>query len=544
MRILSLTVGLLCLAALGLRAQDERNIASQVKEVTVFLNRAQVLNTAQVALAAGTSTLVFEELSTKLLQQSIQVSAKGNLTIMSVKHRINYMRSQQKAQKLKNLERELEGYQDQLSRLQMQKRILQEEEKMILENKKIGGENNGVSAQHLREIADFYRIRLNDVNVKILDLDKEIKKASESVQKTQQQIKEENTQANKPTSEIIVVVKADAPTNAQFELAYIVPDAGWQPTYDLRAKDSKSPVQLSYRANVYQNTGVDWKNVKITLSTGNPAVGGNKPELSPWYVDIYEAAKYKKQSYASGNKRAEAAKSAPSVNYDEVERSLGDIPMEPESKTLDEFTEVAENTLATEFEITLPYTVLSDGKPQLVDIKKYDVSTLYAHSTVPKLDKDAFLMAQLVDWEKYNLLSGTANVYFEGSYIGESYLNAQNTKDTLALSLGRDKRVVIEREKIKDFTSKKVLGSNIREEFGYEIAIRNTKRERITITIEEQIPVSKNSKVEVELLEATGARFDAVTGKLVWKINVEPQSTQKLVLRYSMKYPKNLQVYY
>ncbi|HAS43511.1 MAG TPA: hypothetical protein DCS93_23730, partial [Microscillaceae bacterium] len=200
------------------------------------------------------------------------------------------------------------------------------------------------------------------------------------------------------------------------------------------------------------------------------------------------------------------------------------------------------STFATKFDISLPYSIPSNGQPQLVDIKNHTMKTIYAHSAVPKLDKDAFLMAQLVDWEKYNLLSGKANIYFEGTFIGETYLNANNTQDTLAISLGRDKRVIIDRKQIKDFSRKKFLGSNIKQTYGYEIALRNTKSTAVNITIEEQIPVSKNNKISVELLEAKGAKVDPVTGKITWKITLKPKETKKLYLKYSIKYPKKKQI--
>jgi uncharacterized protein (TIGR02231 family) len=161
---------------------------------------------------------------------------------------------------------------------------------------------------------------------------------------------------------------------------------------------------------------------------------------------------------------------------------------------------------------------------------------------VPKLDKVAFLMAQLVNWEKFNLLSGKANIYFEGTFVGETYLNTNNTKDTLAISLGRDKRIIIDRKQVKEFSSKKFLGSKIKQTYGYEIAVRNTKNEVVELVIEEQIPVSKNNKVTVELLEAEGAQVDKTTGKVTWKFTLQPKQATKVLLKYSIKYPKSKQI--
>jgi uncharacterized protein (TIGR02231 family) len=520
----------------------EKAVSSKIKQVRVFLSQAEISNIAQVNLSAGTSTLVFEELPARLQQQSLQVNSKGSLTIMAVKHRVNYLKSQAKTEKIKKLESDLEEIQDYLNRLVVQKKIFQEEESLVLANKQIGGDQVGVSAQKLKEIADFYRTRLGEINQKILELNKQIKQTQEKELQIRKQIQEENAQANKPSSEVLVTVKADAPITANFEISYIVPDAGWQPIYDIRSKDTKSPAQLMYRANVFQNTGVDWNNVQISLSSGNPAIGGNKPELNVWYVTQFVA-----RSYGYSNMRGAEAKKEKSIAQTAIvgSRDLENKDeLEKPAETVADFTNVQENTLATEFEIALPYTIPSDGKPQLVDVQKFDITTIYSYGATPKLDRDAFLTARLVDWEKYNLVSGKANVYFEGAFVGETYLNARNTKDTLVVSLGRDKKVVIEREQIKDLTSKKKLSSQIKEEFGYEIRIRNTKKEKIVIRLEDQIPISKNSKIEVELLEATGAKADPITGKLVWKLEVNPSETKKVILRYSIRYPKDMQVSY
>jgi uncharacterized protein (TIGR02231 family) len=523
-------------------AQSEKTVKSDIKSVTVFLNRAQVSNTAQVYLPAGGSTLTFEELSTKIDKQSIQVSAKGSVTIMAVKHQINYLKNQTKAKKIKTLEDSLGYYTDRLTQAQAQRKVLEREEEMILSNKSIGGDGIGVSAQKLKEVADYFRNRLTEIQTGYFQTDKTILDLNQRINRLRAQITEANRDANKPTSEVVVTVDAAAPTTATFELNYIVIDAGWTPIYDLRAKDAQSPIQLSYKANVYQNTGVDWKDVKVTLSTGNPTQSGVKPELSVWYVNFFNP--YNSTARNKNRGRYEDAKrTTPSSTAGEMEKAEDvSVADEEVALTIADKTVVSESAFATEFEISVPYTILSDGKPQLVDIKNYDVKTTYEYSVVPKMDFDAFLMAKMTGWEEYNLLSGPANVYFEGTFVGETYLDAQNVKDTLAISLGRDKKIVVKRTKVQDLSSKKFIGSNVKEELGFEINIRNNKREAVTITIEEQIPISKDAQIEVELISAEKAYVNQTTGKVTWKLTLKANETQKLLLKYSLKYPKSRQI--
>ena len=531
------------LVASSWATEKEKTIKSKVKEVTVFLNRAQVTNMARVYVPAGQTMLIFEGLSTKLDKQSLQVSAEGNLTIMAVKHRINYLKNFTKVKRIQQLEDSLQYYQDRIDYVNVQKQVLVSEEKMILTNKKVGSQQQGVTAEKLAEMAQFYRKRLSEIRFTLLKHKKTIAKYRKQRKRLKYQLRVENKNANKPTSEVLVTVSAKAPINASFELNYIVMNAGWRPIYDLRAKDSKSPVQLSYKAEVFQNTGIDWNNVDITLSTGNPSQSGYKPNLSPWYVNIYTQY-LRKQIGTLHNKRKVADKVATKYESRTVVSSdnRSGLALAEKSKTVADFTKVVEATFATKFDISIPYSIPSNGRPQLVDIKKHTMKTIYAHGAVPKLDKDAFLMAQLVDWEKYNLLSGKANIYFEGTFIGETYLNAQNTEDTLAISLGRVKRVIVDRKKIKDFSRIKFLVANIKQTYGYEIALRNTKSTAVNITIEEQVPISKNNKISIDLLEAKGAKVDPVTGKVTWKLTLQPKETKKLYLKYSIKYPKKKQI--
>ena len=163
----------------------------------------------------------------------------------------------------------------------------------------------------------------------------------------------------------------------------------------------------------------------------------------------------------------------------------------------------------------------------------------YLYSVAPKLDPDAFLLARATGWEEFNLLPGEANIFFEGTFVAKTFIDPNSVKDTLAISLGRDKRVVVKREKLKDFTSKKFIGANKREAYAYEIAVRNTKSEPIKILIEDQVPVSQNSQIEVTVTDIAGAKYNKETGKLQWEQMIQPNASTKTVYKFEVKYPKD-----
>lgn len=194
---------------------------------------------------------------------------------------------------------------------------------------------------------------------------------------------------------------------------------------------------------------------------------------------------------------------------------------------------------AMEFEIEMPYTLLSSNKPLNVEIGRYEVPTSYLYECTPKIDKDAFLTANITDWTKLNLIDGEANVYFENTFVGKTLINTAQASDTLSISLGRDKNIIVKREKTSDYTQRKTIGANITETKAWTFTIKNTKPEDIDIRIYDQIPVSSNSTIEVTAEETNGAILNNHNGILYWQIQLQPNEQTSRQLRYKVKYPKN-----
>ena len=190
------------------------------------------------------------------------------------------------------------------------------------------------------------------------------------------------------------------------------------------------------------------------------------------------------------------------------------------------------------FDIDLPYTIPTDGQQHLVAIKKYELPASYRYYVVPKLDKDAFLQAQVTNWEDLNLLPGQSNIFYEGTYVGQGYIDVRNIKDTMTLSLGRDKKIVVKRDQDAKLRSTKTIGTNVREAFAYTISVRNTRKENITLVVQDQQPVSTNTDIAIEERETAGAEFDEKTGIMNWTIGVAPNETKKISFGYTVKYPK------
>ncbi len=514
-------------------AQQEKPVDSKITDVTVFLSKAQITREVKTRIEAGKTTLILTGLTSQLDQQSIQVAGKGNFIILGITNRQNFLSELNTPKSLRLLRDSLELSQRQVLLEQGQKEILNKEEQMLLSNQKIGGTNQNLTVAELKSMADFYRARLSDIVTSRMKQDDKIKMLNERIAKIQRQINEQNELYSRNTSEIMVSLSADAPTSVDLDVQYIVVNAGWYPIYDLRAINTKSPVQLSYKANVTQGTGEEWKNVKLKLSTANPNLGGLKPELDPWYLNIDQPMYNRLQGKASGVVIRGYASMPQSEDKKEEAES------ETDATTAANYVSTIQTSLNTEFDISLPYTVSSSNKPTLVDIRNHELKADYQYAVAPKLEGDAFLLARITGWEEFSLLPGEANVFFEGTFVAKSFIDPNNIHDTLSVSLGRDKRIVVKREKLKDLTTRKYIGTNQRETYAYEISVRNTKSEAIKITVEDQMPVSQNSQIEITTTDVAGAKYNKDTGKLLWEMSLQPNETKKVVYKFEVKYPKD-----
>jgi uncharacterized protein (TIGR02231 family) len=349
-----------------------------------------------------------------------------------------------------------------------------------------------------------------------------------------------------PEYQIVVSVSADKMAIGKIEVSYLVSQCGWTPSYDLKAKDLNAPVELSYKASVHQNTGEEWKDVNLTLSSSNPYLQQTKPILSTWYISYYDPSYYNQRSqgyyddYYQDMKKGKESSAA----YGGVPAMQEKLSASPNgiATTADQFTTQIQNMVNAEFEIKLPYTIKSNNEPHLVSIAKETLKAEYILALVPKMDKNAFLVANITDWEDLNLLPARANIYYDGTYVGQSYLDPMSMEDTLRLAMGRDNNITAIRKKQKDKEKEKVLGENKVKSLAYEINIKNTHGYNVDMIIEDQIPVSNVDDIKVEMINKGKAGLNELTGFLTWKTKLKAGASEKLTYEYQVKYDKDKQL--
>jgi uncharacterized protein (TIGR02231 family) len=527
---------------------------AKVEKATVYLNGAQLFSSHDVILTQGVNEIIFEGVSPRLQAASLQASGKGNFTIMEVKFDAIYPETvaapKTSAKKLKALQMvndSITELQLQLDEITDKLNALQSEKNILLNNRLIKGETKRDTLGLFKDAMEYLRIRLNNLNTETYKLKREQHTRNQQLAALQQREAEltalitqvENTgippaQAN---HRVIVSVLADLATAGSVSINYFVAQAGWIPEYDLRADNNTNKLQLTHKARITQNTGVDWNNALITLATGTPMQSTTKPDLTPAYLSFYNA-------YQQSQKKAAIMEKPQTLFFSETTSTKGgsvrnEVDDAKDASFSYDWTAVTENLLNTEYEVKLKYNIPSDGQQHLVAIQTKDLKTNYNLSAVPKLDGSAYLLAKINGWEDLNLIPGNSRIYFDGTYIGESYIDPNTTNDTLTLSMGRDKGIVIQRKKLKDKTKEKVLLEEKTITVTYEIMVKNTKAVNAELHIDDQIPLSSNPAILVKLIEGSKAKYDTETGKLSWDVNLKPKESKKISFTYEVKIPKD-----
>ena len=511
-------------------AAEPVSTPSDIREVTVYLNGAQVTRYATASLVAGENEIVFGGLSNFIDQNSISVSGGGNAVITSVRYEINYLKYQKKPDNITSLESERDTLGLKLEFVKNDISSLQKELDMLDENRKMGISPKTEFVPDLGDLAEYYHKQVLETSNKMSRLKIKEKDMTDKYNGLVNQINKYNYNTNIPSGEVIVHLSSTGYNNADFKISYYVQKAHWNPLYNIRAQNVNEPVKLDYNAMVFQQSGEDWNNVKLALSSGNPSLGGNKPELSQWFIDIYQPG----MVYRKSTRYEEKAMNAPAPTM-----SSADMSGTQDMKTTADYTTVTQQQTATIFEINLKYDIPSDAQGRQVQVQQYSLPAQFVYSAVPKLDPDAFLLGSVTGWSDYNLLPGNANIFFEGAFVGKSLINPDQTGDSLPVSFGRDKRIVIQRTKVKDFSKKQFLGGSQTQSFTFTYSLKNTKNTAVTLKIQDQLPTSKTKDIEVNALDLSNGVLDPETGKITWTLTLQPGETQKYNFSYSVKYPKN-----
>ncbi|WP_159477381.1 DUF4139 domain-containing protein [Chryseobacterium sp. 18068] len=503
-----------------------------VKQATVFLQGAKVFGSTNVTLQKGRNTVKIINLPNDLDENTYKINLEKNTTLLSITPQSNYLKNDELTDGEKKLDNERKKFQRQVSLLNIQIKNLTGEQNIINDNLKVSTNDKSTPQEQLIKLTEFYRKRMLEIDNQVFLLTEQKTTLDENIAKINKQFSEEQTHKTQNRKELILEILADNEMNLNLGLSYIVSNAGWVPSYDLRALSTKKPLEIIYKGKIYQKTGQDWNNIKLLVSTYRPSYNQNRPILSPLYVAEYTA--YNNEDAKVGYEKKAKAELSNSYQMRAEVAAPSQIPV----------ATVSDNQMNILYELNYNQTIVSQEKEQYVILDKKNVEANFKYHTVPKLNNQVFLMAFIKNWQNLNLISGEANIYFEDNYIGKTNITSNYVKDEFPISLGIDERIVVKRTKLEDKTAQKSFNSNKWETESYEVSIRNNTKENIELEILDQIPLSENQKITVKTLNIEDGNYDDKTGSILWNRKINSGGTEKINFSYEVKYPKEMQIQY
>ena len=629
-KIMMMTTALmLVMAANG----DNKKVTPSIKHVTVFTNGAQVERSLSVNLLAGEQVITFTGLSPYTDVKSMQIKARGKLTVLGVNYRTIHPDSLQRVKQLREAEKLVKSTDEKERELKAQLEVVNAQLEMVKTNSSIGNRTTVTPLANIKELNNYYAQETLELKKKAIAIDQELEKLAEIREKQEKTVDSIARIKLKTMTEADLTLQVAQAGKVEFDLTYYVRNAGWYPTYDLRSEGLGLPLQLSYKANMFQNTKEEWNNIPVTLSSANPSRSNIAPELRTYWIDYGKLApRYDNELGTEGSVSGvvldEEGEPLIGCSVMVVGTSLGtvtdvngrysialprgknqlrfayvgylsqtssvngstlNVRMKEDSAALQEVVvigygvskkgrgktsrkredasmiegkvpgvavskepEMPESELIAvneqraqfgyEFEIKQPLTLLSDGKTTTTEIARYQLPATYQYLGIPRADKDAFLVADATDWQQYSLLEGEANVYFENSFIGKTVLDPTVTNDTLHFSLGRDNGIRMQRTKVSARSTRRLLASNQEQDMTWRITVKNSRKEAVSLLLQDQIPVSQNSNITVTTEELSGGQLDKSTGIIVWQLQLQPNEQREFIVQYRVKYPKNRQL--
>ena len=604
---------------------ENKKVTPELKHVTVFTNGAQVERTHSMNLMAGEQIVTFTGLSPYTDVKSMQIKAHGKLTVLGVNYRTIHPDSLQRIKQLREAELKVKQTNDKERDMKSQLEVINAQLEMLKTNCSTGNRTAVTPLANIKELNDYYAQQMLELKKKSNAIDQELAQLAEVREKQQKTADSIAHLKLKTITEAELKLQVPQAGKVDFTLTYYVKNAGWYPTYDIRAEGVGQPLQLSYKANMFQNTKEEWKNIPVTLSSANPNRSNIAPELRTYWLDYGRSApRYDNEAVAEGvsgvvsdengdaiigatvkvegtslgtvtDSNGRYSISLPrdrnqlsfsyigyltqtrtvkgstlNVTLKEDKTTLNDVVVigygverrrssrnevahalegrasgvevkKAKAKQESDLIEVKEQKaqFGYEFEIQQPLTMASDGKTTTTEIARYQLPATYQYLGIPRADKDAFLVADATQWQQYSLLEGEASVYFENSFVGKTILDPTVVSDTLHFSLGRDNGIRIQRTKVSDRSTRRLLSTTQEQNLTWRITVKNSRKEAVSLTLRDQIPVSENSNITVTTEELSGGKLNDSTGIVEWQLQLQPNEQRELTVAYRVKFPKS-----
>ncbi|TVR41105.1 MAG: mucoidy inhibitor MuiA family protein [Bacteroidia bacterium] len=587
-----------------------------IRRATVYLDGAEVTAEAELNLRQGRNEITFKNLSPFMDPASLQIAGEGFRVLSISRGMDTVLDDKAYLDSLRMLTDQIQALEKRIREAESALRVLSREEAVLTANQKLTGEG-GVSAGELQQALEFFFARLQTIENNRLKLTEKNRSLREEIQ----ELEKKKAALIKPKEEVYstvhLILQADAAGKIPVEIRYMVSEAGWFPTYDIFADGDQ--LEISYNANIRQQSGEDWNAVNLIISSASPVRSQVLPRLQPYYLQfgrpaptpvpgdlpraydmgirqvsgqvldafdqlplpgvsiIVSGTSVGTVTDANGRYHLHLPSEARMLEYrfigmktrhEPIRSSVMNVVMEPDMVALQEIIVVgygvkedaarlaarpesrpprpqAPPSISLGYQtsfaygIDIPYDIPSSEEPVQAEIKRLIIPAEMRYQAAPKLEEAAFLTARVADWEQYNLLDGEANLYIDNQYMGRNVLETRTIDDTLAISLGRDENIIINRQRQREYEQRRRWTNRVREERMWHIAVRNNKSEQIVMELFDQVPVSRTADIRVEVINKSGATINEETGILQWILEIQPGETAEVIIHYSVEYPRD-----
>ena len=534
-KIISAGFLLLCMAV-NVNANNIKSVQSKLDEATIFYRGAELKHSASATLSKGANELQIDGLSSAIDPNSIKIKATDGALISSYEFIDELVYKNDIELIRKKISDSIRIFEDKIKLIDIETKVNEEMHDLFgkrITQKILGLEKdstqNKMSMDELIKSVDCFKNKSIEVETFLMK-----KKEEKMLFQTEiNRLKNELALAENETQTVkrlkLNVMASDTKTS-QFIISYCTYSAGWTPFYNINVASIGKPIQIISKAKVYQTTGIEWKQVRLTLSTGSPASGRIAPLFHTWFLQNIQAISSRDIQVMQN-----------SYVYSDSKKISG-VQSELKQNTIEDYLTVNDNQLMTTYKIDLPYTIPGNGKEQSIDLRTQETNADYHFYCAPKLDTESYLLAEITDSEKLDLPRGNAQITYDGMYIGETIIEGSSTLKNLTLTLGTDNRVTVKREKLHDFSSTKTYGSDTKQVLTYKITVKNNQSKAVKMVVKDQYPTSTQKGIEVELLkETTKPTFNKTeTGVLSWEETFAPGETKTYQISYSVKYPKDM----
>ncbi len=526
----------------GTQLFAQKEFTAKIDQATVYLKGAALTHTAAASLKSGTYDILINGLSPDISVSSLKVSANGVL-ISASEFSNDFITPKEESARIKKLQDSLELYKRQLdeadNELEVHSHLLQMLTDGTLNNMR--QKEGTVSVADINANMELYKSKAGALQHSIDQDNQKINTLKKTISRLQKQLDQDNIDQQR-TGVLRLSVSVPQTVNTTFTITYFTQMAGWVPCYDINIASMDKPVKMKSRAQVAQYTGLDWKNVKITLSNATPNSTKEAPVFNSWFISFYTPRQLHK-GYDDVRSNTVSYSTQKLSTMEGVKATDGATASAKGNQPLmmDDFVEVDMQEVAVNYNIAVPYDIPGNGKEQLIDLKSYDIKADYKYYSIPKLSDETYLIATLSDYAQYNLLPGYATVTFDNTFVGRTFLRPNVTEENISLTLTTDPRISVKREKQNDYCSTKHVGSTTTVTQSYRITVKNNQTKAVKLTLKEQYPLSSNKDIEVKLEEVKPAATynKTETGVLTWDVELKAGETQTFVVTYSVKYPKD-----